>query len=281
MRRSPDAILQRTKDALGRVGLAPHYLPTQGPGEAGALARSAIEHGADLVLALGGDGTINEIAQGVVGTPVPMGILPGGTANCLANELGLGSRVDKAAAKLVECEPVRISVGRAVGQQTERYFLLMCGAGLDAAIVKEVNQEWKRTTGKLAYWAAGLAQFRRAVAAMRLRVDNREIDCGFALASRIRNYGGDLEIASGASLRKHDFEVVTFQGESPLRYAFYMTGVGIRVVQKLPGVDTRRAQCIQFLTPIHTQVDGEYFGCEPMHVEIVPDALTLLIPPSY
>jgi diacylglycerol kinase (ATP) len=144
-----------------------------------------------------------------------------------------------------------------------------------------VHAGLKRAGGKLAYWVAGLAQFRRNVAGMQLRVDGEAIDCGFALVSRIRNYGGDLEIASGASLRNADFEVVVFQGANPLRYGWYMLGVAVRQVQKLRGVHTRRATSVQIETPAPSQVDGEYYGREVLTIEAVPEALTLLIPPTY
>jgi diacylglycerol kinase family enzyme len=116
---------------------------------------------------------------------------------------------------------------------------------------------------------------------VQLRIDGESIACGFALASRIRNYGGDLEIASGASLRKTDFEVVVFEGQNPLRYGLYMLAVAVRQVQKLPGVHTRRATTVQILTAGPSQVDGEYYGREVLTIEAVPDALTLLIPPKY
>ena len=245
------------------------------------MARVAIAGGADLILVLGGDGTVNEVLQGMVFSGVPLAVLPGGTANCLSMELGLGRRMEKAAERLAASEPVSVSVGRVTGAGEPRYFLLMCGAGLDAAIVYEVRAGLKRAAGKVAYWVAGLAQFRRRVAGMQLRVDGKLIACGFALISNIRNYGGDLEIASGASLRNTDFEVVTFSGENPLRYACYMLGVAVRQVQKMPGVQTHRVALVEMLTPAHSQVDGEYFGRETLKIEAVPDALTLMIPPNY
>jgi diacylglycerol kinase family enzyme len=92
LRRNPDRILQRTIAALAHGDIAPQPLPTSAPGHADVLAREAVRQGADLVLVLGGDGTVNEVVQGLIGSNVPLGVLPGGTANVLAMELGLGSR---------------------------------------------------------------------------------------------------------------------------------------------------------------------------------------------
>jgi diacylglycerol kinase (ATP) len=275
---SPNLQPSRWKTPAQSGGLVCRPLPTGGPGQAGEMAREAIAEGADLILVLGGDGTVNEVLQGMVFSGVPLGVLPGGTANCLAMELGLGSRIERAAEVLAKSEPVNVSVGRITGA---RYFLLMCGAGLDAAIVEEVHSGLKAIGGKLAYWVAGLAQFRRNVAGMHLNVNGEPIACGFALISRIRNYGGDMEIASDASLRKSDFEVVAFEGANPLRYAWYMLAVALRQVQKLKGVKTRRATSVEILTPAPSQVDGEYYGRETLKVEAIPGALTLLIPPTY
>jgi YegS/Rv2252/BmrU family lipid kinase len=281
-RRNPEAILQRTKAALARAGWQPELLPTAMAGHADELARVAVARGADLVLVLGGDGTINEVVQGLAHSDVPLGVLPGGTANCLAMELALGKNIDRAAERLASCEPVQVALGRVTADHgLSRYFLLMCGIGLDAAIVDEVDLALKAKTGKLAYWVAGLAQFRRRVAPVEMLIDGSRQVCGFALVSRIRNYGGDLEIARGASLRNNDFEVVWFEGSHPLRYGAYMLGVGARQVQNMPGVHTVRASRVEIRAAAPVQVDGEFLGRAPFRMEAVPGALRLLIPPAY
>jgi diacylglycerol kinase family enzyme len=90
-----------------------------------------------------------------------------------------------------------------------------------------------------------------------------------------------MEIASGSSLRRPDFEVVLFEGTNPLRYAWYMAGVLCRQVQKMKGVRTVPAQCVEIVTQTHLQIDGEYAGRQTARLEIAPDALTLLMPPEY
>ena len=201
--------------------------------------------GADLILVLGGDGTINEVANGVIPSQVPLGVVPGGTANVLANELGLGNSLERAIERLGRCVERRIAVGALChGTGESRYFLMMCGVGLDATIVTKVNPELKARAGKLAYWVAGLGQVllpnRRRVSGRGRRREQRQ--CGFGLASRVRNYGGDMEIASGASLLSDDFEVVLFDGSNPMRYAAYMTAVALHQVKSMPGVKTLRAR---------------------------------------
>jgi len=241
-----------------------------------------VEQGADLVLVLGGDGTINEAANGLVYSDVPLGVLPAGTANVLAMELGLGSHLGPAIERLAQSSAQKVAVGRLSGTESQpRYFLCMAGGGLDAQIVNNVDPALKDRTGKLAYWAAGLAQLTRAIDHLDVRVDGETYRCGFVLASRVRNYGGDLEIASGASLRRSDFELVLFEGSHPLRYAGYVLGALMRRVQQMEGVRTLPAHCAEILGPAHVQVDGEYAGCQSARFEIAPEALTLLMPAAY
>jgi diacylglycerol kinase (ATP) len=279
LRRNPGRILQRTIAALALGDIAPRPLPTSAPGHADSLAREAVRQGADLVLVLGGDGTINEVVQGLIDSNVPLGVLPGGTANVLAMELGLGSRLEAAAKRLAAFEPRPVALGRITGSFGSRYFLLMAGAGLDANIVYEVSAGLKNAVGKLAYWVAGFAHFFKHVEQLDVRINGHIHQCGFALISRVRNYGGDLEIASGASLHDDHFEVVLFEGSNPLRYAWYMLNVAARRVQRIRGVHVLRTRQVDVLTQAPVQIDGEYLGRQTVSIEIIPGALQLLLPP--
>ena len=275
-------ILQRTTEALARVGLRPRLAPTSGPGDATEIAHRSIAEGADLILVLGGDGTINEAMNGMVHSRATLGILPAGTANVLAMEVGLGSRLGRAIERLAGSVERRIAVGKlCTGAGLERHFLAMGGAGLDAKIVYDLNPWLKARAGKLAYWLSGFGHVTERVGQCEVRIGDKTFQSVFVLASRVRNYGGDLEIARGASLLHEDFEVVIFKGSNPLRYLWYMMGVGAKMVQKMPGVHSVRARHVEMTGDIHLQVDGEYAGRLPACFEIVPDAITLLVPPNY
>jgi diacylglycerol kinase (ATP) len=262
--------------------LKPRLAPTSAPGDATSIARDSIANGADLILVLGGDGTINEAVNGMVHSNAALGILPAGTANVLAMEIGLGSGLDRAVQRLSQAVERRVAVGRIINSQdSPRHFLAMAGAGLDARIVYDLNPSLKARAGKLAYWVSGFGHITQQVGNFDARINGDVYRCGFALASRVRNYGGDLEIASGASLIHDDFEIVLFEGSNPLRYMWYMLGVGMGRVQGMRGVHTVRARQVDMTGDVHLQVDGEYAGRLPARFEIVPGALTLLIPPSY
>ncbi len=262
-------------------------VPTTGPRTAGDIARSRIAGGADLVVAAGGDGVINEIAEGMVGSQVPLAVLPGGTANVLANEMKLGGHAQRAAERLDQCRPQRISVGRVTcdAGQVSRHFLLMAGAGLDAHIVYRVSAGLKSRTGKFAYWVAGWSLAGRRLPQIRAEANGRAYECSFALLSKVRNYGGDFEIAQNVSLFDDHFEAILFQGRTSTPYVKYLAGVALRRVTCMKGVTVLRADRIALTGPadrrVYVQIDGEYAGHLPAEVRIVPDALTLLVPPEY
>lgn len=259
---------------------------TTGPRTAAAIAREHAARGADLVLAAGGDGTINEVAEGLVHSQVPLGILPAGTANVLATELRLGSRLEQAAARLGDCRPHRIAVGHITCESgVSRHFLLMAGIGLDAHIVYHVSGSLKDRTGKFAYWVAGWSLLGRSLPEFQADVEGETRRCSFALASKVRNYGGDFEIARDVSLFDDHFEVVLFEGRSSVRYVKYFCGLMLNRIEGMRGITVRRARCLKLAGSadrrIYVQIDGEFAGRLPAEIRIVPDALTLLVPPQY
>lgn len=260
---------------------------TNGAGSASGIARESIEDGADLILVAGGDGTINEVVNGMAHSNVPLGILPAGTANVLANELGIGNTMERAADALGECVAERIALGLLTTESIDapRYFLLMTGAGLDADIIYHLSQRLKNALGKAAYWIGGFRKVGSRLPEFSVRAEGREFTASFALASRVRNYGGDLEIAPTISLLDDQFELVLFEGASSFTFLKYMLGVMVRKHPTMRGINILRARKIAFLAPrdskIHLQVDGEYAGLAPATVEIVPNALTLLVPSQF
>ncbi|HEX5227570.1 MAG TPA: diacylglycerol kinase family protein [Bryobacteraceae bacterium] len=279
--------LRRSIELLDADGITVDSIATTGPGHAGEIARCAVERGADLILVAGGDGTINEAINGMAHSGVPLGILPAGTANVFANELGIGKSMEQAAAVLVRSSKENVALGRLSNERdvAGRYFLLMAGAGLDADIVFHLKPRMKETFGKAAYWIGGLSKVGSRIPQFTVQAGGREYRASFALASRVRNYGGDLEIAPSISLLDDEFELVLFEGESSLGFLKYMLAVVVHQHQTMPGITILRTRQAVFSAPtdakIHVQVDGEYAGTLPANVEIVPNALTILVPPGF
>jgi diacylglycerol kinase (ATP) len=261
--------------------------PTTGPGTAGAIARDHIARGADLVVAAGGDGTINEIAEGMVNSRIPLAVLPGGTANVLAVETRLGTKLVRVAQRLNQLRPKRISVGHVTCEdgRVSRHFLLMAGIGLDAHIVYRVNAALKARTGKFAYWVASWSLLGRRLAQFEVEVDGRPYTCSFALISKVRNYGGDFNIARDVTLFDDKFEVVLFEGRSTLPYVKYFLGLALNRLGGMKGVKVLTATRVKARSPedqrVYVQIDGEFAGHLPADIRIVPDALTLMVSDEY
>ena len=261
-------------------------VPTHGPGTAGEIARQAVHDGAELILAAGGDGTLNEVCNGLANSPVPLGILPAGTANVLATEIGLGNDLERAARLLSKSVGCRISLGRLVSSSSPRNFLCMAGIGFDAQIVYDLTGGLKDRLGKAAYWIGGFSHALRRFPEFEIEIDggSRSL-CSFALVSRVRNYGGDFEIARSAGLQEDCFEVVLFRGKNSLPYLKYLCGMIAGRLAGMRGVSFLRARQVRVFDPserrVHIQVDGEYAGCLPASISLAPKALTLLLPPDY
>jgi diacylglycerol kinase (ATP) len=277
-------LLARTLETLRAAGHTVTGTPTTGPRTAGDLARRSIEAGADLILAAGGDGTINEIVQGMAGSRTPLGVLPAGTANVLANEAGLPCTMDRAAAELGRWIPRRIGLGSVAGSE-RRYFLLMAGIGLDAGIVYRINLALKGKWGKAAYWIAGAGVLASSLADFRVETESGVLASTFTLVSRVRNYGGDFRIAPAASLADDSFEVVLFHARRGSGFARYLAGMMVNRLAGMRGVRIFRSRRLSLEAPgdprVYVQVDGEFAGRLPVRIDFVPDALTLLLPSGY
>jgi diacylglycerol kinase family enzyme len=196
-----------------------------------------------------------------------------------------GGRMERVAQGLGCYVPERIALGRIrTSQEPGRYFLLMAGAGLDAQIVSQVDPRVKAWSGKLAYWAGGFSAVFRRLDEFDVEVNGRVYPASFALTTRVRNYGGDLEIARNVSLLEPDFDVILFRGQSAIRYLSYLGGILAGQVHAIPGATVLRATRLSIrpgtapVVPLH--VDGELAGQAPVDIEIVPSALTLLMPPD-
>ncbi len=288
MRGRRAGLADRVKATLEDCGHRVTAQPTTGPGLAGRAARESIERGADLVVSLGGDGTLNEVLSGMVHSHVPLAVIPGGTANVCACELDLGGTALKAAARLPDLVPRRVATGlvRFEADGAERHFLLMAGVGFDAHIVYGLNLGLKSKLGEFAYWTGAFGQLGRDLEQFDVSVDGESFTRSFALVSRVRNYAGYISIAENVSLLQDDFELVLFEGRSALRhYIKYLGAVLTGRASKTKGISFRRCRRVRFTAPashpVYVQVDGEYAGRLPATVEIVPDSVTILAPSGY
>jgi diacylglycerol kinase family enzyme len=259
------------------------------------LAQAAVANGADAVLACGGDGTINEVVNGLALSRVPLGILPGGTANILARELCLPLNPVRAARQLSRWQPRRIALGRARWQTLLlgadptaetfcRYYTSVAGIGYDAHIVYKLSAWLKEKFGVAGYVAEAFRQLvQYPFPDFWWRADGQERRGTFAVIHRTRLYAGWLHLAPTADFFAPRFTVCSFPSRSRLRYLLYALAVLLR--QHLQLRDVSLDQCTEMAcTPvdsaatIYFELDGELAGTLPATFEIVPDALTVLVP---
>jgi len=284
LRRDPKQI-ERLALALHEQGIEVSLQATTHAGHATQLARQAVEDGVEVVVVCGGDGTINEAAQSLVGTGTALAVWPCGTANVLSKELRLPGN-EKDLSKLIASESVRtISVGRAVKLATgwQRYFLLMAGIGLDATIVQSVDLNLKRLTGIGAYLAAGLRYLAQLpLTPFSIDFNGREMDSTFTVISNAPSYAVWFTLAPEARLDDDKLDVCVFNSRSRLAYLTYA------LMSMARGRHTRSSNVIY--QPARevaansndaalVQLDGDVVGNLPMKFEIVPQALRVVAPP--
>ncbi|MGA2509272.1 MAG: diacylglycerol kinase family protein [Candidatus Acidiferrales bacterium] len=279
---------------LKDAGIAVELAPTTAPGAATKTARQAVEQRRGMVIACGGDGTINEIVNGLAGSQVPMALLPAGTANILAKELGIPWDIPRAARLIPGGEIRRIALGMASPlngnhspalSKEGRYFLSVAGAGPDGAIVNGVSHELKSNTGVFAYWAEGFRQlFSYGFPEMRIRSGGQERKATIIVVGRTAHYGGPFKITTEASLFENSFEFLTHSDRSRLGYLTCLPAIWLGTLRSMNGIETWKATetiCEPAGTdPVYAQVDGEPVGQLPLAFRIVPDALSIVTPQS-
>lgn len=267
----------RMVDALRLRGVTaiPHV--TAGPADATRLAAAAVAARADVVIVHGGDGTINEAMQALVGSPTPLAVWPGGTSNVLAHELALPAGLDLIADVIAAGRTRRVSVGRA----GERYFLLMAGVGLDADVVRAVHAGLKRLTGEGAYWMAGLRQLTDwNPIQFVVETEAGQHTATFAVVANAASYGGGLRFAPEASMDDDLLDVCLFDSTQRHRFARYLAAAFSGSHLGMPGVTYLKARrvVVQGDESRFVQVDGELLGSLPVRFECVPSALSLVVP---
>lgn len=282
--------LDEARKILASAGIETELAETRIPGEATAIARQAVEAGRDLVIACGGDGTLNEVVNGLATSPrgcqVPLALLPGGTANVLAKELHLPWDLLRAAKRLAQATPRAIALGLATpieSPEKRRYFLCLAGAGPDGAMVYSVDLTLKEKIGILAYWYEGLRQlFLYEYPLFRIRTDESTVDASGVIVGRTKHYGGPFQITTGADLFEDRFELAAVTAESSLGYLRHLPPLWLGTLRKTSGVHfwkTDSLLCAPLSSePVYAQVDGEPLARLPVEFRIVPQALTLMVP---
>jgi YegS/Rv2252/BmrU family lipid kinase len=266
-------------DALEAQGFTVEPSPTTGPGSATTLARAAAA-AVDLVCTVGGDGTVNEAINGLAGSDVPLAIVPTGTVNVLAMELGIPLDPPDAVRLVGEGQESWIDVGQAGG----RFFGLMAGIGMDAATVAAVNPTLKKALREAAFAIQGVTTyFTHVDPLIRVTSEEREVEGYFAVFGNSSNYGGAFGITPLADMRDGLLDVCVLTDKSFLSTAWYWTAALLNAHIRHPKVQyfrTREAriETVEEGQEVLVQTDGEMAGRLPIDCRIVPHALRVIVP---
>jgi diacylglycerol kinase (ATP) len=283
-------LLDKARKILSRGGIEAELQETSAPGDATVMAQRATTEGRQLVIACGGDGTLNEVVNGLAAQKnshrVPMALLPGGTANVLAKELDLPWDILKAAEKLVHGEIKEIALGLATPIREpakKRYFLSVAGAGPDGMIVYSIDLDLKARVGILAYWWQGTREvFRYKFPHFRVATGEKRLDVSLVVVGRTKHYGGPFRITDQADLYADQFEIMGLTTQSGFRYLSYLPTLWLGKLRGTEGVHYWKTNSILCeplnADPVYAQVDGEPLARLPVEFKIVPRALKLLVP---
>ena len=252
---------------LARHGCRVEVRRTEARGDAERMARAARADEFDLVVAAGGDGTINEVVNGLIHSGLPLGVIPLGTANVFASEIGLPSDIQAAASFTARAPIVPVYVGRA----NDRCFSLMAGVGFDALVVAGVDGRLKRLCGKCAYVAESF--FRMAAWRARpyaVTVDGKRHETASVIIAKGRYYAGRYVVAPSAHLSSPSFQVVLFRKGGRLAVMRYGLALLLNVIPRLPDVDIVEGRSIEIEGPPGEPVqgDGDIVASLPLRVSI-------------
>ena len=248
-------------------------------GEAESLARAAADEGYENVVAAGGDGTVNEVVNGIAGTGVALGLLPLGTMNVFATELGLpGNDLDRCWQIIREGKPRFVDLPSANG----KHFVQLAGVGFDAQVVKETSRALKRNFGPLSYLmcAAQIAARRPP----RLRIESEHAvtkEGSFVLVGNGRLYGGRFPFFKQAVIDDGLLDVLVFKRFNYIEIMRYMQDVvfSSQITSKEVEYFQTTSLRVTSESDVPVEVDGELVGSCPVQFDIRSHGLRVFAPP--
>lgn len=274
-------------NALAKIRIAREFLEFHGcavdlcltgaRGDAGNAAKAARTEGFDRIIAAGGDGTLNEVINGLAPSTIPLAFLPLGTTNVFALEAGIPFDVEQACAIAIAGSPQPVCLGLA----GETRFLLMAGIGFDADVVYRVSGRLKRWTGKFAYLASGLrCLFGPPPAPVEVeREDGSKVRGYHVIIGNSRLYGGRFSVTPEASLTEDTLAVCVLLRQQP--WSLLRCAAKIVVGRRLKRTDAETFKARKLTVHgegVPVQIDGDYLGRLPMTFSALPGELILVLP---
>lgn len=267
--------------ALRSAGAKVDHVEPDSVAQARKLAAfAAREQAVDAVIAAGGDGTIRQIACALIGTSMPLAVIPVGTGNVLAHEIGLRRTPQDVAAMILSGSTIRVTLPHANGEP----FLLMASAGLDARIVSALDQQLKSHVGKAAYMAPVLNAIGGPVDALEVETDNVKRRARWAIVTNAAHYGGAFVLSPRKTIARPGLMAVLFKAQTRAELVSAMISIARGKLDERcrEHRDVEMIHCTRVTVssdgPVPTQIDGDLLGQTPLSVETTTDALQLVVP---
>lgn len=253
---------------------------TKKRGDAEDFARRYSRTGESFIIAAGGDGTFNEVINGIANTETKMAILPMGTTNVLAKELAIPENVEGAVNRALNGAVHKISLGKISITHplpVTRYFSLMAGIGFDGAAVFSVNESLKRYSGKGAYVLSGLKTLMKYSPEELIFAADGEAYSGYsAIIGNASKYGGHFKVTPDAALREPLLCVFIMHGKRRSDLLRYFWGIIRGKHLRYRDITYLKASLVEVKGIAHMQIDGDYLGASPAVITVVPNALRLI-----
>jgi len=282
--RAHPGFVELARRELLRGGMSVEMAVTAGPGHAASLADAAAREGVDLLIACGGDGTVGEMAGAAALGGIRLGILPSGTGNLLARNLGIPRHAVRAARVILENRERLLDLGRLRGQGPERYFTVACGVGFDALVMQRTPPRLKVACGFVSYVLTGIrlaggveasqveveveGEILRRRASAILAANCRHLIPGLPpLRSEVRPDDGWLDVAV--------FDAASLKEVASQTFALAIGRAGAH-----PGIRLLRGRRIRVSAqpPMPVECDGDLVGITPLSLDLLPGALKVLVP---
>lgn len=273
-------LLWRVLDVMVANGMRLELVKTTQPRHAEALARCAAEAGARMIVAAGGDGTIAEVASGLLGSDAKLGVIPLGTANVLAHELALPFTPQAVAAALAFGRTRRIWPGVMVSPEGSRLFVQMLGVGFDAQVVHHLSPRLKRVCGRAAYVLQTLRELPRyRFDPIRVKVDEKEYQASSVVLTKGCLYAGQYRLALDAHPSEPGFSVVLFQRAGAGAAMVYGAALPLNMLPHTTGICRVRALKVEIrsVRQMPAQADGDAAGFAPLTVTDAPVPIPIVI----
>jgi diacylglycerol kinase family enzyme len=274
-------LVQEVVNALLRAGVELTVTQPADSETGRSQAREAAACGRyDAILAAGGDGTIRQVATALIGTQTPLGIVPVGTGNVLAHEIGLAHQSAAVVRMLLEGPVVGAVCARANGEP----FLLMAGAGFDGRVIAALDHRLKSHVGKVAYAGPMLGALAHPVDTLSVTVDGRRHEASWAVIANARHYGGNFVMARGTGITERGLQAILFKARNRAVLVGQLMALAMGTLDDRSAShgDVEMLPCVRATVeaqhPVPTQIDGDAFGPTPLEIEAGAADLRLIVP---